>query len=136
MADLVIAREEWSEEAECLLAPICADDDAGGVANIKRQVVDGVAALFSVRSGNQPKAYYVVRIDVMAGGLEMVIIAGAGRISGVPLMDVMLPAIEAQAMASGCRWTRIHTNRRGMYKRLPVFGYEMSEIVFRKEIAC
>lgn len=136
MKQLSIVVGEWSASVAGMLAPICADDESGGVENIRRQVEGGAAQVFKVIAGAELVGYYVLRVDTVAAGKELVVIAGAGGLPGVPLLQVMLPAIEAQAVESGCRWVRIHTSRRGMYKQLPRLGYQPAEVVYRKEVQC
>lgn len=128
-----LSREAWSDTAAAILAPVCADDPAG-IADVKRQVKTGCASLFKVETPDRLVGFYVVRIDQLSAGDELVIIAAAGRLPGVDLIAVMLPTFEAQAVMSDCKSVRIHTNRRGMVKKIARRGYGFSEWVFRKEL--
>lgn len=123
---------EWTAAAEQVLQPVVADCE-GGIEDLRRQVETG-AGLFEVTEGEGLVGYYVLRVDTLAAGRELVVVAGAGRLTGVDLLAVMLTVIEAQARATGCRWLRIHTNRKGMYKRLPALGYMPAEVVYRKDV--
>lgn len=130
----------WSEAAAALLAPVVADDETGGLDNLRAQL-DAGAALVEVRDAGRLVGAYVMRIDAPAAGRELVVIAAAGRCAGVSLLDAILPVIEVQAAAAGCAWVRIHTSRPGLMRRLSggrpgvrSLGYRFSEAVFRKEV--
>ena len=45
--------------------------------------------------------YYVTWVDPGAAGDELVIVAAAGRLPGIPLTRAVLPAIEALAAGAG-----------------------------------
>ena len=97
---------------------------------------DPTADAFAVIAG--ATLYGVDRdgLDVLAllmrrEGEELVIVAAAGHAPGLCLLDALLPQIEA---ASGARWVRIHTARRGMGRQLMRHGYRPAEVVYRKEI--
>lgn len=126
---------EWSEEAARTLEPIFADDETGGVENVRRQVVSGNASLHRVTQADQLVGFFSVRIDQLAAGDEMVIVAAAGNLPGVPLLHVFLPLLEANAKDAGCETVRIHTSRKGMFKQLALRGYHFTEWVLRKKLA-
>lgn len=125
----------WSDEAARTLAPIFAADKTGGVENLKAQVLSGNASLHRVTKGADLVGFFSVRIDQFAAGDEMVIIAAAGALPGVPLLHVFLPLLEANAKEAGCETVRIHTSRKGMFKQLAKRGYEFSEWILRKPLA-
>lgn len=128
-----LAREPWSDTAATVLTPVCADTP-GGLEDIAGQVRRGNASLFRVSSQEKLVGYYVVRIDSLNVGDELVIIAGAGKLPDFDLVAVMLPILEAQAEISGCKSVRIHTNRKGMVNKISRRGFCFSEWVFRKEL--
>lgn len=124
----------WSDEAAQMLAPIFKGDKTGGVDNVKRQVLSGNASLHRVSKGTDLVGFFSVRIDQFAAGDEMVIIAAAGALHGVPLLHVFLPLLEANAKGAGCESVRIHTSRKGMFKQLAKRGYQFSEWILRKPL--
>jgi len=132
--NLTLSRVAWSETAARILAPVCADEP-GGLGDVAVQVQTGTASLFKVDAQERLVGFYVVRIDQLTAGDELVIVAAAGRLPGVDLIAVMLPTFEAQAVLSDCGAVRIHTNRKGMVKKIARRGYGFSEWVFRKKLS-
>lgn len=124
----------WNDEAEKMLAPIFADDPNGGVDSLRDQLAKGNGSLHRVTEGSRLVGYFSVRIDAYAGGDELVVVAGVGDLRGVKLLNVFLPLLETNAKDSGCNSVRIHTSRKGMFKRLSQHGYNFSEWVLRKPL--
>ena len=116
----------WSQAMADLLAP-CVTNAAALVA-IGRQVVNGVATGFLVSAGGRHVAAFVLRVD----GDEGVIVAGAGRMNGVKLLQTLMPSIEARF--SGCRSIRFHTARPGMTRVMARLGYRGAEVVMQKDL--
>lgn len=128
-----------SERVEIVAVPWCAEAEEmlagaltwGGIAPVAQQVQSGVATLFQVRALAGTLAYYVLRVDQVAGGDEGVLVVAAGR-AGFDLTATLLPAIERQFI--GCKAIRVHTSRRGVAKKLAAQGYADGEIVLRKAL--
>lgn len=83
--------------------------------------------LFAVECDGRDVAAFLLRRD----GDECVIVAAAGGLPGINLLDVILPHIEATC---GARWVRIHSHRKGMMRQLQRHGYGVAEVVYRKEV--
>lgn len=123
---LQVDQAPWSQTMAELLAP-CVTNAAALVA-IGRQVVNEVATGFLVSAGDRPVAAFVLRVD----GDEGVIVAGAGRLNGVKLLETLMPGIEARF--HGCRSIRFHTARPGMAKVMAKMGYRGAEVVMQKDL--
>lgn len=132
---LQLAPAAWSDHAAEMLGRAMRRSTMT-VNNLRHGCEDGRMKLWSV---TEPQAgavgYYVTWIDSLDCGDELVIVAAAGRLPGVPLTRCVLPAIEALAAGAGCSSVRVHSIRPGMLKALARHGYAPSEIVYRKVIA-
>jgi len=118
---------EWGADAERLV-PLALQHAT--VAEIRRQVETGAAALWHVLEGEAVRAVFVLRVDHDADGSEGVIVAAAGACRGVDLTAALLPHVERLFL--GCRAVRIHTARPGMARKLARMGYVPREVVFGK----
>lgn len=130
MDQVQINPAEWSEEAGAVLAPAI---PYGSVSDLEMQIKHEGAKLFEVIAENAGRVgFYVLRIDKNASGFEGVIVAGAGSLRGVDLVELVVPAMEKQFM--GCASVRVHTARPGLAKKLAGMGYGAGEIVLRKKL--
>lgn len=123
----------WSDEAAAMLSPIF--DDPSGCDDLRTALATGRGSLHRVTEGEKLVGFFSVRIDSYAGGDELVIVAAAGKLKGMPLLNVFLPLLEANAKDAGCNSMRIHTSRKGLFKRLSQRGYGFSEWVLRKKLS-
>lgn len=120
----------WSEVAETYLRQAVGQYD---IADLKAQHQAG-AVLFMVTDDDVPCGAYMLRIDKSAAGLEGVIIAAAGKVNGVNLIQNLLPYIHAQLLAWGCHRARIHTDRHGLIKILGDHQWKIGEFVMFKNL--
>lgn len=128
---LTLSPVQWSEEIADHL------DRAKGFAtrdDLKKQAVDGAASCFAIQHEGRTVGAYMLRIDRPASGPEGVIVAAAGHLDGVQLMDTVLPHIERQLVDAGCLTIRAHTSRPGIARKLGLRGYGMAEIVLFKKV--
>lgn len=129
MDQVEIRPVDWSDDAARVLAravPFAA------VADLMRQIDEAGARLFEVIAESGRVGFYLLRVDRTANGAEGVIVAAAGGLGGVDLVELILPAIEKQFI--GCGVVRIHTARPGLAKKLSRVGYTSGEIVLRKTL--
>jgi hypothetical protein len=127
MMQLTLKTASWDLAAQNALAaavPNCS------VLDLKAQIDDDGAQLFTVSNDQKIVAYYVLRIDQLIEHSEGVIIAAAGMCEGVDLTAEVLPVIEKQFI--GCKYIRIHTARPGLVKKLTNSGYNPLEFVMIK----
>lgn len=123
MAEIVIRQAEAAPHLIAMLEPVILADESVSDAGA---VLAGGTLYAASHEGRD-----VLALLLRRDGDELVIVAAAGALPGVNLLDVVLPHIEA---ASGARWVRIHTQRRGMGRQLARHGYKAAEVVYRKEI--
>lgn len=99
--------------------------------DIRSQMRDG-AALFTIQKGPQCVGAFLLRVDDSASGPVGVVVAGAGIVAGVSLMQLVMPKIES--LFVGCNSVRIHSSRAGMARKLTRHGYAPIEIVYEKKL--
>jgi hypothetical protein len=126
----------WSPAAEVELTKALRRSSLS-VAELRQACESGRMRLWCVSADAEHAVagYYVTWVDSKAAGDELVIVAAAGRLPGIPLTRAVLPAIEALAAGAGCNSVRVHSIRPGMLKALARQGYAPAEIVYRKAIA-
>jgi len=125
----------WSDHAAALLGQALRRSTTT-VDNLRHGCEAGRMKLWSVSDAALGAVgYYVTWIDPLDCGDELVIVAAAGGLPGVPLTRAVLPAIEALAAGGGCGSVRVHSIRPGMLKALARQGYAPAEIVYRKVLA-
>lgn len=117
---LTIRQAKADHHLVAMLLPVIESDPTA----CGTEVIAG-GLLFAVEHDGQDVAAFLLRQD----GAEVVIVAAAGKLPGISLLDVILPHIEATC---GARWVRIHSARRGMAKQLAKHGYGVAEVVYRK----
>lgn len=67
-------------------------------------------------------------------GRELVILASAGRLSGVDLVRLVLPVLEQLAAEEGCLSVAFYTSRTGLIKKTAGLGYRIHQTIMRKGI--
>lgn len=92
----------------------------------------GNAQLFDVVIDGEIVCRYALQQAHRAKGVEVFIVAAAGALEGVGLIESMLPYIEQQC-ATADRLT-INTRRRGVVKKLLQQGWTLDSFVMRKKI--
>lgn len=124
-----ICRGIWTPETEAFIQSALA---TGELSDIKRQVENGAQLWVIVDDDAESLAAFVLRIDVLAGRNEGVVVAAGGRADGIDLTATIMPHIEK--MFIGCQSIRIHTERIGLAKKLHKQGYRAAELVLKKEL--
>ena len=97
--------------------------------NLRATVEKAGATLFHVLAGDRLIGAAVLRVDHLESGPEGVIVAAAGRLPGVRLLDLLA---HFEHRLPGVTAIRIHTSRPGMVRSLTRAGYEVAETVLRK----
>lgn len=92
------------------------------------------ARCYAVACDGQVVGAYLLRIDSTARGLEGVVLAAAGHLDGVELIESLLHVIEIQFRQNDCTSIRIHTSRPGIARKLDRAGYRSAEIVLSKKL--
>lgn len=105
-------------------------DTTGGLGTMERCLAD--AMLFDVVVGGVVVGRYALKQMNRAQGVEVFIVAAAGRLKGVGLIEGVLPHIMQQC-ATVDRLT-INTRRRGLVKKLTAQGWTMDSYVMRKKM--
>lgn len=105
-------------------------DTSGGLGDMEQCLKN--AMLFDVIQGAEVVARYALQQVERAQGVEVFIVAAAGGVPGVDLVQVITPYIEQQC-ATADRLT-INTRRRGLVKKLTAQGWTLDSYVMRKKI--
>ncbi len=105
-------------------------DTTGGLGNMEHCLADAV--LFDVVVGGDVVGRYALKQMNRACGVEVFIVAAAGRLKGVGLIEGVLPHIMWQC-ATADRLT-INTRRRGLVKKLTAQGWTLDSYVMRKKM--
>lgn len=129
---LTIRQAAWSQASEQMLRKAMDAEPLTGINGLRYLVETGTAKLFEVLDDCYLRAAVVLQIVPQANGLEGVIVAAGGKLSGVSLTRQVLPAIEN--LFTGCCGIRIHTARRGLIRELQKQGYAMTQVVLTKGI--
>ncbi len=127
---LTLSPAEWGADADRLIGQAAPYNT---LPEIAAQVQDGPAKLFHLTADGAIVGAFVLRVDHTATGSEGVIVAAAGHIDGLDLVDTCLPAVES--LFRGCRRIRYHTGRPALARKLTRSGYQAREIVCFKDIA-
>lgn len=128
--ELTVRPLEWCAAAGNMLKRAMKSDPLAGVEALEIMVNAGEAALFGVFCGLYLRGAYVLRIEKKPNGNEGVIVAAAGRLNGVKLVNSLLGHVENQFL--GCAAIRIHTARPGMMRMLKRAGYRAAETILVK----
>jgi hypothetical protein len=123
---------KWCEAAATLLATAMKSDPLAGVEALKRMVQKRQATLLSVSCNDYMVGAVVLRVDRKPLGDEGVIVAAAGKLKGVSLIELLLPHIEKKFR--GVKAIRIHTARPGLVRAMMRHGYRSREYVLAKEV--
>lgn len=136
MSRFRVERAEWCEAAAAALETALHDD--GPLASLgwlEAEIRRGRTKLYRAE-GPAGGAYFALRIDVMEGWLEAVIVAAAGRAEGASLIRDVYPMIEEIARRAGAKSVRFHSER---FKFGPVmarwFGFAEAERIYRRVLA-
>ena len=125
---IIRAADDWTPEAEQYIAAALS---TASLDDIKRQVMYG-ARLFGVYRDGAMVAAFVLRVDRQACRNVGVVVAAGGGAQGIDLTAQLLPHIET--MFYGCETVRVHTERRGLVKKLAAQGYRTEEIILEKRL--
>lgn len=105
-------------------------DTTGGLGGME-SALQG-AELFEVVLAGQVVARYALKTMHRARGSEVFIVAAAGGLPGVDLVDGMVPYIAQQCQ--GADRLTINTKRRGLVKKLARQGWTLDSYVMRKKL--
>jgi hypothetical protein len=128
---LTIAPAAWSDEAARYLASTFRGAPCFTVDDYRRELeTNPDCRLYRVSEGPKLVGFVVLRLERFAGGVEGVIVAGAGRLVGAELFGVVVPALER--MFSGVKSFRVEACRSGSVRELLKLGYLPTHFVMRK----
>lgn len=105
-------------------------DTTGGLGGMESALIG--AELFEVVLAGQVVARYALKTMHRAHGSEVFIVAAAGGLPGVDLVEGMVPYIAQQCQ--GADRLTINTRRRGLVKKLARQGWTLDSYVMRKKI--
>lgn len=127
---MIVRAASWSPVTESYIERAVI---SGMLDDIKRQTERG-AQLFQVEdeSGAVVGAF-VLRVDSYACRTVGVVVAAGGDLPGVDLTDAIMPHIERH-MFRGVDAIAVHTERRGLVKKLEQQGYKVAEIILEKGV--
>jgi len=133
---LRVSLEGWSNEAAEMLGDLFDPRQPFGVSDLGLLVEAGDALLFAVYAPNGPLAgYAVARFEPTPHGAVFVVMAAKAKcLAGVNYIQHLTPVWEELARASGCRFMRFHSARKGMGRALKPHGFEETETVYTKEL--
>jgi hypothetical protein len=106
------------------------------VGEYRRRIEAGELRALEYRINGQAAGCLLWRPEAGAQGPEFVVVAAiAPGHSGMSLVDLMMPGIEAWAAKLGCGRVRCHTGRAGLVRRLQSNGYVHAETVLIKDVS-
>jgi hypothetical protein len=127
---MIVRAASWCPLTEAYIAQAVI---SGGLDDIKRQTANG-AQLFAVEAENGAVvAAFVLRVDRYACRTVGVVVAAGGALPGIDLTASIMPHIERH-MFVGVDAIAVHTERRGLVRKLEGQGYKVSEIILEKEV--
>lgn len=130
---LTIAPAAWCDQAAAMLARTIRGAPCYTVDDMRAEIEQGPAALYSVtRDSGELVGYVVLRVELYQGGAEGVIVAGAGELMGAKLYGQVLPALER--MFTGVSSIRVEACRRGAVRELLELGYLPTHAIMRKNV--
>ncbi|WP_300758480.1 hypothetical protein [Janthinobacterium sp.] len=92
------------------------------------------AQLFEVVVAGAVVARYALRLDRHENGVEMVVVAAAGGVSGVDLTASVVPTIETQGKGAGADRVTLRTRRAGLVRKLKKQGWVLDAYCMGKTI--
>ena len=135
MAEKIIAEKVgWSKFAEEDFAkPGVVIDEKSIVSKdyYRRQVEAEELLLIRYRTETKHIGHVAVRSEDIDGVRELVIVAGSGALKGVNLVKTLVPLLCQFGKDNGATSVRIHTNRKGLERKLAGIGFEKVETVLR-----
>jgi hypothetical protein len=93
------------------------------------------AKLFEVQAEGAPVGWFVLDVADRANGREGVVLAAAGKLTGVQLAQSVLPDIERRFKEAGCAVIRFQTHRRGLVRVMARAGFFSTHVTMAKGLA-
>lgn len=121
----------WDETARQQIGELT-KELPGGVAVVERAVRAGRSFLWGVFEGGERCGSVVCRADDLVDGSRDFVVEFARAGASIDLTRHVLPVIEGAAYSCGASRIRIHTERRGLVKKLTDQGYSNPEFVLVK----
>lgn len=125
---------KWSDDISAGFL-VAYDGDASMLENTRMGVDSKICQLYKACVDGEVMGHAVCRIDsFMSGHRDLVIVIAYGKYKNKPLSGLFMPIFEEIAKQHECNGIRVHSARKGaerLYKRI---GFEVSEIVFYKEL--
>lgn len=100
----------------------------------QREVEKGDLLLIRYRTESDHIGHVAVRSEDIDGVRELVIVAGSGALKNVDLVKTLVPLLCQFAQKKGASSVRIHTNRKGLERKLAGIGFEKVETVLRHSL--
>jgi len=97
----------------------------------QREVEAGNLLLIRYRTEAEHVGHVAIRSEDFDGVRELVIVAGSGALKGVNLVKTLLPLLCQFAKDKGATSVRIHTNLKGLERKLSGVGFVKVETVMR-----
>lgn len=126
---LKVIAGEWNAQAAFWLLDAC--DDTYTLDALAYDVQRGACSVFHVFDGQIQVAAFVLRLD----GIDLVVVAAGGYLPHSSLYELITPYVEKLARENGAKFLRGHTDRRGVGRLMENAGWQLSEYVYRKEVA-
>lgn len=128
---LTFERANWSAEAAQMLTASTRRAPLTTAADYRDLLaVDPTAHLYRVSGDAGTVGFVLIRTEHFSGGREGVIVAAAGRLPGVDLVEAILPTIEGEFNGVDCY--RFATARTGLVRKMKRQGYQITHVVMRK----
>lgn len=127
---VLIIRQTVLDNVRGLLARALEKGDHTGGALTISEACEGASAWAVETVAGELAMAYAMR----PSGQTCWIVAAAGNLPGVDLTRSVLPTIEAQAKALGCRQIAVTTKRGGLVQKLKRVGWHEAATTLRKVI--
>jgi len=131
--NLDIKKSFWGEMAAKWLSGACTPDYT--LDQLAADVNCGDCVLFNVYDQDEHVASMVLRLDDLTAHKEMVVVAGGGKWTGGSLYKILTPFCEKLAKNNNAKFLRGHCSKQGIGRLMTGAGWELSEYVYRKEVA-
>ena len=124
---------EWNESSARWLALSCSEFIT--LQDLEKSVIEGRASLFEIRLDGKHIGSFTASLE--EGNVSEIVITGAGgHAPGINAYQVMTQVIEALAVQRGAKYVRGHTQVPAVGRMMQAAGFEISEMVYRKEVNC
>jgi len=132
MLRLDIKREDWSNGAAVWLSNACDEDYT--IKHLQADVEAETNALFNVYEDGLHIASMVLRVDSLASGKDLVVVAAGGYGKGFSLYKQITPFCENLAASLGCKRLRGHCTQKSIGRLMERAGWLPYEFVYERKV--